>query len=69
MPDWIVDSLHSVKISGFFYSQILREINFEDSRGAKTAIFAILGTVNFVNLVNFNLQKVQKLVKMKIHSL
>ena len=42
---------------------ILREINFVDSRSAKTAIFAILGAVNFVHLVNISLQKVQKFLK------
>ena len=37
--------LHSVEISRFFITQILREISFGDSRRAKTAflLFWILG--------------------------
>ena len=60
---------HSVEISRFYITEILREINFVDSRNTKTAVFANLGAVNFVHLVNFNLQKVQKFTKMKIQSL
>ena len=44
---------------------ILRDINFEDCRSAKSAVFAILGAVNFVHLVIFSFQKVQKLMKTK----
>ena len=51
------------KFQDFSITQILREINFVDSRSAKTAIFAILESVNLVNLVNFSLQKVQKFIK------
>ena len=47
----------------FSMAQILHEINFEDSRSAKTAIFAIFGATNVVNLVNISLQKVQKVMK------
>ena len=54
------------KFQDFCITQILREINFVDSRCAKTAI---LGAVNFVHLVNFSLQKVQKFIKIKIQSL
>ena len=50
-------------------TQILREINFGDSISVKAAGFATLGAVNFVKLVNFNLQKVQKFTKIKIQSL
>ena len=53
----------------FGITQILREINFVDSRSAKTGAFAILGAVNFVHLVNFYLQKVQKFIKIQILSL
>ena len=60
---------HSVEISGIFITQILREINFWDSRNAKTAIFAILRAVDFVNLVNFILQEVQKFTKIIIQTL
>ena len=44
----------------FSITQNLREINFEDSRSAKSAV---LGAVNLVHLVNFSLQKVQKFIK------
>ena len=54
------------KFNDSSFNQILREINFVDSRGAKSAIFAILGAVNFVHLVNFSLQKVQKIIKINI---
>ena len=50
--------VHSVEISGFPVTQILREINFREARSSKTAVFAILGAVNFANLVNFGLPKV-----------
>ena len=39
----------------------LREINFGDSRSTKTAFYAISGGVNLVTLVNYSLQKVQKI--------
>ena len=42
-------------------TQSLREINFVDSRSAKTAVFAILGALNFVNRVNFSFQKSAKM--------
>ena len=41
----------------FSISQILREINFVASRSAKHAIFAILGAMDFVQLVNFSFEK------------
>ena len=44
------------KFHNFSTTQILREINFEETRYSKTAI---LGTLDFVNLV-LSLQKVQK---------
>ena len=43
--------------------RILHEINFGECRGSKTAVFAILGALNFVDLVYFSLQKVQKFIK------
>ena len=49
-------------------TQILREINFGESRGCKSAVFGIIGALNFANLVNFNLQKLQKCLKIKIQS-
>ena len=36
------EQVHSVKMSEFSATQILREINCGESRGYKTAIFAIL---------------------------
>ena len=56
------------KYQDFSITQILRKINFWDSTSAKTAIFAILGADNFVNLMNFSLQKVEKSIKIKIQS-
>ena len=46
------------KFHDFCTIQILREINFEDSRSAKTAIFAILGAMNFV--LTFVTSKIHK---------
>ena len=42
---------------------------FEILLPLKLPIFAILADKNFVNLVNFNLQKVRKFIKIKIQSL
>ena len=57
------------KIQDFCITRILSEINFVDSRSAKTAVFAILGALKMIKLVNFSLQKVQKITKIKIQSL
>ena len=57
------------KSQDFCINQILREINFGESLSAKTVVFAIFGAQNFVNLVIFSLQKVQKCIKSKIQSL
>jgi len=57
------------KFQDFLITQILREINFVDLRSTKTAVFDILGAVDFVYLLNFRLYKVQKFVKVKIQSL
>ena len=56
------------KFQNFSFAQILREINFGESRTSKTAVFAVFGALNFANLVNFNLQKVQKCIKIKVQS-
>ena len=48
--------LHSV-------TQILREINFRESRSSKSAFFAILEALIFVDLMNFSLLKVQNVMK------
>ena len=47
----------------FSVIQILREINFGEFRSCKTAFYAILGALNFVEMVNFSHQKVQKFIK------
>ena len=57
------------KFQDFSVIQILREINFRESRSCKTAFFANLGALNFVNLVNIGIQKVQKYMKINIQSL
>jgi len=49
--------------------QILREINFGECRSSKTAFFAILRALNFVDLVYVSLPKLQKCTKIKIQSL
>ena len=41
------------KFHDFCITQILREINLEDFRSAKTAVFPILMAVEIVHLVNF----------------
>ena len=51
------------KFQIFSVSQILCESNFGEFRSSKTAIFAILGALNFVDLFDFSLQEVQNLVK------
>ena len=48
---------------GFSVTQILFEINFGESTSSKNAIVAIYGALNFDNLVNLSLQKVQKSIK------
>ena len=53
------------RLQDFSVIQILREINFGKSRSTESAIFAILEALNFVNLVNYSLQMVQKLQKSK----
>ena len=45
----------------FSVTQILREINVGGSTSSKTAFFAILRPQKYVDLVNFSLQKVQKI--------
>ena len=57
------------KFQDFSVIQILREINFRESRSSKITGFAIFGALNFVNLVTVSLQKVQKFIKVKIQGL
>ena len=49
--------LNVKNVRAFSATQILREINFVEIKGSKTAI---LEAPNFVNLVNFSLKEVQK---------
>ena len=49
----------------FSVTQIFREINFGESRSSKPAIFDIFRALNFVDLVNFSLQKVEKIHKIQ----
>ena len=51
------------KLHYFSVTQILREINFGESRSSKTAGFAIVWALNMIYLADFSLQKVQKFMK------
>ena len=74
--EYVVHSYHLLKsgystvwiFQHFSVIQNLREINFGESRSSKTAVFAIFGALNFLDLVDFNLQKVQKFMKIKNQS-
>ena len=48
------------KFHYFCITEILCEINFEDSRNAKSAVFAILGAVNFVHFLPSKSAKIHK---------
>ena len=65
----MTNSVTQWKFQDFSIIQILREINFGESRSSKIAISEILEALTFVNLVNFSLQKVQKFKTIKIQSL
>ena len=54
------------KFHDFSVTQILREINFAESRRSKTDVLAILEALKVIDLVNFSLQKMQKFIKTKI---
>ena len=56
------------KFQDFLITQILREINFGESRKSITAIFEFFEGLNFDNLVNLSLKKVQKFIKIKNQS-
>ena len=51
------------KFQDFSVTQILREINFGESRSSKTAVYSILGDQNLVHLVNISLPKSVKVHK------
>ena len=57
------------KFQNFCVIQILREINFGESRSCKTAFLAIFRALNFIDLVNSSLPRMQKIMKMKIQRL
>ena len=57
------------KFQNFPITQIFREINLGESQNSKTAVFAFFEVLDFVNLVNFSLQKVQDFIQSKIHNL
>ena len=57
------------KFQDFSTNQILREINFWESRSSKIVDFSILGALNFVILVHLSLQKVQKFTKSKLQTI
>ena len=44
---------------------ILREINFQECRRSKTAVFPTFGTLHLADLVIFSAQKVQKVQILK----
>ena len=41
------------KFQNFSPTQILREINFGESRSSKTAVWAVLGALKIIDLVDF----------------
>ena len=68
-PHKLASFTHTVwKFQDFSVTQILHEINFEEVRSSKTAIFANFGAMHFVDLVDFSLQKVQNFTKVEIQS-
>ena len=56
------DILTVLKCQDFSVTQILREINFGDSRSSIAAVFVSLEAPNLANWVNFSLQKGQKFI-------
>ena len=57
------------KFHDFSVTQILREINFGESKSSKTAVFVIFWALKMIYLADFSLQKVQKFIMIKIQSL
>ena len=57
------------KFRDFSVTQILREMNLGESRASINVVFAILGALNLVILVNFISQKVENVIKIKIQRL
>ena len=57
------------KVQDFPVTQILREINSGEFRSSETAVFAFFGALDFVDLVDFSLQKVQNFMKSRFQNL
>ena len=57
------------KFHDFSITRILREINFRDSRSAKSPILTHLEAINFVHLGIFAIFKCENFIKTKIQSL
>ena len=53
----------------FWRLKLTKRTKFTAPKMAKTAVFAILGGVNFVLLVDISLEKVQKFIKIIVQSL
>ena len=51
------------KFDEFSVTQILREINFEESISSKIALFANLEALKMINLVHFSLTESSKILK------
>ena len=51
------------KFQGFSIIQIIREIDLGEFRSSEIAYITILGALNFENVVNFSLHKVQKFLQ------
>ena len=62
------DEWYTVWSGELSVTQILREIDFGESRISKIGVSAIWGTQNFVKVVDLSLQKVKKIMKIKIQS-
>ena len=60
---------HSVELSGTFCHSDFTWNQFGEYRSSETAVFAIFGALNYVNLVNHSFQNVQKFLKTIIQSI
>ena len=65
---WTYFAFRVWNFQDFSTLQVLCEFNFGIFRSFKATIFAILGALNFVNLVNFSLSNEQKLIKSKFRA-
>ena len=60
---------NQICLTDFLSIRFYVKLNFGESRNSKPAVFAIFGALNFIDFVNFSLQKVQKYMEIKIQSL